>query len=245
METTDEVVSLTSAILASVPVGSTIRVSYIKAAPRVQRRVSSDSTSELLIEKARAIRSAQNIPFWHALFIAGELETTGVPQDVLQSAMYHQDPAQYETTELILADDTPDQLAELAGQASGRDSVALQSHVTLENGDDRFIPMLDFTSKATRPGSGATVHAAAQVLKTDGLLCTSARSFHFYGQRLVTQTEQLDFWARALLLTPIVDERWIAHQIRSQVGALRFSPNEQGVVPRVVARVHADTSSVL
>lgn len=235
----DEIQTLTSAVLAHIPRGSTIRVSFISAAPRVQRRVAGAEASELLIEQARAIRSAEGIPFWHALFIAGELNHAGVPADILRSAMYHQDPAQHETLEVVTTNATPSELAELAchAPAQGRDSIALQSWVTLANGEDRYLPMLDFTSKATRPGSTATVRAAAEVLDTAGILCSSARSFHFYGHHLVTREEQLDFWARALLLTPIVDERWIAHQIRGQVGALRFSANERGVVPKVIGEV--------
>lgn len=238
-ELSDEVEALTASILAHVPMASTIRVSLIKAAPRVQSRVEGASASELLVEQARAIRSAAGIPFWHALFIAGELEPAGVPTDILHSAMYHQDSSGHETKEIVTSDETPAQLAALAvrAPAEGRDSLALLSLVTLPNGEDRYLPMLDFTSKAARPGSASTVRAAIEVLETTGILCSSARSFHFYGSRLVTREEQLDFWARALLLTPIVDERWIAHQIRGQVGALRFSANEQGVVPKVIAEI--------
>jgi len=235
----DEIEALTAAVLAPVPRGSTIRVSFIKAAPRVQRRVTDAGANEVLIEQARAIRSAQGIPFWHALFIAGELSAEGVPSGILRSAMYHQDLDGHQTHELVTSDDTPAQLAAIAEQkaSSGRDSIAMQSRVTLPDGTDLYVPMLDFTSKATRPGSASTVRAAIEVLDFAGILCSSARSFHFYGHHLVTREQQLDFWARALLLTPIVDERWVAHQIRAQVGALRFSPNEHGVVPKVVDEI--------
>jgi len=234
-----EVEALTAAVLAHVPFGSTIRVSLIKAAPRVQRRVSGSEPSEKLIDEARAIRSAEGTPFWHALFMAGERDPQGVPADILRSAMYHQGASQHETIEVVTSADTPAFLARLAtgGEVTGRDSLALQSRVTLAEGDELYLPMLDFTSKATKPGSASTARAAAEVLDTSGILCASARSFHFYGHRLVTKDEQLDFWSRALLLTPIVDERWIAHQIRGQVGALRFSANEHGAVPKVLAEI--------
>ncbi|PFG20701.1 hypothetical protein [Serinibacter salmoneus] len=234
-----DVEALTAAILSSVPYGSTIRVTFIPAAPRVQQRVSSAQSSQLLIEQARAIRSAEGIPFWHALFIAGELDSEGVPPAIIRSALFHQDPTQNKTLQFVVNKRTPIELADLAFRAEvhGRDTIALQSRVTTASGRERYLPMLDFTSKATRPGSEATVRVAAEALDTAGILCSSARSFHFYGRDLVTREEQLDFWARALLLTPIVDERWIAHQIRSQVGALRFSANERGFVPRVVREI--------
>lgn len=235
----EEVEALTASILSHVPQGSRIRVSVIKGAPRVQRRVKDAHVSESLIEQARGIRAAEGIPFWHALFIAGELTPAGVPTDILRSALYHQDPSEHETFEVVTSDQTPTQLGELTRKfpLQGRDSYAIQSRVTLADGQDLYLPMLDFTSKVNRPGSASTVRAAAEVLGAAGILCSSARSFHFYGRHLVTKGEQLSFWARALLLTPIVDERWIAHQLRAQVGALRFSANELGVVPKVIAEI--------
>jgi len=226
-----EIEALCSIVLESVPTGSAIRLSFIKAAPRVQRRVAGAETSELLIEAARELRASSGMPFWHALFLTGERTTEGVPSDILRSAMYHQDPTQTETIELVVSPATAKTLSELADDVQGRDAFALLSRVTLPSGEDRFIPMLDFTSKSTRPGSEPTVRAAVEVLDTPGTLFASARSYHFYGRALVSQAEQLAFWARALLLTPIVDERWIAHQMRSQTGALRISPNEKGIVP--------------
>lgn len=238
-ESQDEVKLLTAAVLAHVPPSSTIRVSFVDAPPRVQRRVIDTGANEDLIEQARTIRAAQKIPFWHALFIAGELSSDGVSTDILRSALYHQDLGQHRALEFVVSEETPRQLADLVRRTPlhGRDSIAIQSRVTLPDGDDRYLPMLDFTSKSDRPGSAGTVQAAAEVLGTAGILCSSARSFHFYGRSLVTREEQLEFWARALLLTPIVDERWIAHQMRAQVGLLRFSPNEKGVVPKVISSV--------
>lgn len=241
MSIRSEVVDLTKVILSTVPNGSTIRVTRISGAPRVQRRVQGAARSEALIEEARELRTSSGIPFWHALFLVGETSASGVPTPILQSALYHQDPADGEIIPIIVNSATPETLADLTRGLEGRDSLALLSHVTSPVGEERFIPMLDFTSKSSRPGSAATVRSAVEALETRGTLFSSARSYHFYGAKLVSKEEQLNFWARALLLTPIVDERWIAHQIRAQVGALRISANEKGVVPRVLAQLpHAE-----
>lgn len=237
MDARTEVIDLTRRILAAVPSGSTIRVSYISGAPRVQRRVEGAARSEALIEQARELRSSSGIPFWHALFLVGETSSDGVPTPILRSALYHQDPADGGVIPLVVDDGTPERLADLTHGLQGRDSLALLSHVTSPLGDELFLPMLDFSSKSNRPGSAATVRAAAEALDAPGTLFASARSYHFYGAELVTRDEQLNFWAKALLLTPIVDERWIAHQIRAQVGALRISANEKGIVPTLLAHL--------
>lgn len=241
MGTRSEEIDLTKIILSTVPTGSTIRVAYISGAPRVQRRVEGAARSEGLIEQARELRTSSGIPFWHALFLVGEASSEGVPTAILQSALYHQDPADGEVIPLVVDNATPERLADLGQGLRGRDSLALLSHVTSPLGEERFIPMLDFSSKSSRPGSTATVRSAVEALKTRGTLFASGRSYHFYGSELVSRDEQLNFWARSLLLTPIVDERWIAHQIRAQVGALRISANEKGIVPRVLATLpHAE-----
>lgn len=237
MDARTEVMDLTRRILAAVPSGSTIRVAYISGAPRVQRRVEGAAKSEALIEQARQLRATSGIPFWHALFLVGETSSDGVPAPILRSALYHQDPADGEVIPIVVDDHTPERLADLAYGLEGRDALALLSHVTSPLGDELFLPMLDFTSKSSRPGSAGTVCAAMEALDVPGLLFASARSYHFYGGELVTREEQLNFWARALLMTPIVDERWIAHQIRAQVGALRISANEKGIVPTVLAQL--------
>lgn len=232
-----EVRALAESVLSAIPVGSDLRASFIRAAPRVQRRVRGAERSEELIEEARDIREESGTPFWHALFLAGERTETGVPTAILKSALFHQAPSEGEIIGLRLGPDTADHLAELSGGLQGRDALAVLSRVLLPSGEERYLPMLDFTSKSDLVGSAATVQAAVEVLELPGLLVSSGRSFHFYGSRLVTKEEQIDFWARALLLTPIVDERWIAHQLRAGEAALRISPNEKGNVPEVIARV--------
>ncbi|WAB80798.1 hypothetical protein OVN18_09490 [Microcella daejeonensis] len=224
-------------ILSGVPAGSKVKVSHLQAAPRVQRRVEGAEASEALIAEARTLRTFTGMPFWHALFLAGEQAESGVPDDILRSAMYHQDPADGDVTTLEVGPHTPDDLIALAEKVEGRDVLALTSRVELPTGEERFIPMLDFTSKSDLRGSASTVASAARVLGAPGFLAASGRSFHFYGSQLMERAEQTNFWARALLLTPIVDERWIAHQLRQGEGALRISPNERGQVPRFTARV--------
>lgn len=237
MDARDEVIDLTRRVLAAVPLRSTIRVTFISGAPRVQRRVEGAARSEALIEQALELRSSSGIPFWHALFLVGETFPDGVPTPILRSALYHQDPADREVIPLVVDEGTPERLADLAVGLEDRDSLALLSHITSPLGDEVFLPMLDFSSKSSRPGSAASVCAAVEALDAPGTLFASARSYHFYGGELVTRDEQLNFWARALLLTPIVDERWVAHQIRAQVGALRISANEKGIVPTVLAQL--------
>lgn len=230
-----EVSLLVRQVLSGVPTGSTVHVARVRAAPRIQRRVPLDCSSAEIIGAARDLRAREGLPFWHALFLTGEANTTGLPLELLQAAMFHQERDVSSITSIQMNATAAQLIAELADSTSGRDSLALLSQVDLPDGSRRFIPMLDFTSKSTRPGSETTVRRCISAIGVRGRLASSARSYHFYGASLVSKEEQGQFWARALLFTPIVDERWIAHQMREGVGALRVSANEHGIVPRLLA----------
>ena len=230
----DTVATLVSQVTRDLPRSSVLTLRYVAAAPRVQRRVKGVQPSERLIEQARAARLAKGTPFWHALFLLGEEGPGGVPVDIVRSALYHQDPSD-DHSEFVSVDRAlPDTVTRLASEVVGKAALAIDSRVRLPNDEIKYIPMLDFSVKSEMHGGSSTARTCVEALGEPGWLVSSGRSFHFYGSRLVSATEQLDFWAKALLLTPIVDERWIAHQIRGGRAALRISPNEKGEVPAII-----------
>jgi len=224
-------------LTSSLPAGSALTFRHINAPPRVQRRVAGAEKSEDLIRRARSIRQEEGTPFWHALFLLGEDDADGVPIDIVKSALFHQDPANDVSRTLQIDDSLQSSLAAWVGTISGRDAIALDSEVLLADGSSRFIPMIDFSVKSSKLGGDATARACVEALGVPGYLVTSGRSYHFYGEQLVDSAGQLDFWSKALLLTPMVDERWIAHQIRSGRSALRVTPNEKGDLPGIIWEV--------
>jgi hypothetical protein len=72
-----------------------------------------------------------------------------------------------------------------------------------------------------------------------GLLFESGRSFHFYGADPVTLPDLVSILGRAQLLSPIVDSRWVSHQLIDGRCALRISTDsEKTPVPLTfVARI--------
>jgi hypothetical protein len=190
--------------------------------------------SEELIARARETRLEEGTPFWHALFNLGEHQDGGVPIEIVKSALFHQDPRTDPAIALRVDDELVDRVTEIAAGIESPHSLSIDSRVELPDDKIAFIPMLDFSVKSGRTGGTATARACVEAISEPGLLVSSGRSFHFYGRRLLTSTEQVHFWAKALLLTPIVDERWIAHQMLGGRAALRVSANDRGDVPRVV-----------
>lgn len=122
-----------------------------------------------------------------------------------------------------------------------RDLVSFCSPVAVA-GDERplHLPLLDLGVKPGSDGQAAAVDAM-EALGLNGLLFGSGRSYHFYVAEPVTQPELVALLARAQLLSPIVDSRWVSHQLIDGRCGLRISTDSEKtpIPPAFVAQVGA------
>jgi len=120
-----------------------------------------------------------------------------------------------------------------------RDLVSFYSPVQVA-GDERqlHLPLLDLGVKLGLDGQSATIDAM-NALALSGLLFESGRSYHFYGAQPVPLSELVAVLARAQLLSPLVDSRWVSHQLIDGRCGLRIStdPEKTPLAPIFVARV--------
>lgn len=100
--------------------------------------------------------------------------------------------------------------------------VAFRSLVVLECGQKMHIPMLDLATEYSKKNY-KIVRSAIEALDMPGAVLSSGKSFHFYGRTLMTPKEYRVFLGKALLLAPITDCAWIAHQMIEGVSALRVN----------------------
>jgi hypothetical protein len=213
-----------------------IQLAFVPRAPRVQRRAEGGPETEQLIERARTIRLDEGIPFWHALFLEGEKLPEGVPRSIVESALYHQNIDMRSERRLTVHAEILADIQAVIEECPPDEMVVLMSRVTTTRGETRHIPMLDFSSKSNIPGAEASVRSAVRALDQDGLLVSSGRSYHFFGDVLLAENDFRDFLARALLLAPITDDRWIAHQLISGFSCLRVSDSDKGLAPVSLGR---------
>ncbi|MGN7190480.1 primase 1D-like protein [Curtobacterium sp. SAFR-003] len=216
--------------------GGTATLLDISPAPTAQRRTSDpEGRSDSIFTEALKLRAATGLPFWDAVFLTGETRPDGIPADIVDGALLHQ------SLRVTAHRDVPiDQKAHarmLERSQTHEAIVALSSEVRLTSGEIRHLPMIDFASKSRRPGSAQSVITAARRLGIPGFVMESGRSYHFYGAVLLTQDELRRHLSRTLLLAPVTDARWIAHQLLDGMCSLRISPNANGDVPTVVASV--------
>ena len=96
----------------------------------------------------------------------------------------------------------------------------------------RFLSALAGNSMKSRlPGAESSIVRASRALGIAGELSSTGRSCHSFGLESVSEREWRQFMARALLLAPITDERWIAHQLLTGYASLRVSTSDKGEAP--------------
>jgi hypothetical protein len=134
-------------------------------------------------------------------------------------------------------------LASAAAECRDNQIVVLTSELEMTDGSVAHIPMLDFAC----PDSEQNLRVVERVLAElgePGAILASGSSFHFYGSQPLTEPERIRFLARALLFAPIVDSRWVAHDLLERASSLRISRHERThEYPFVLAVVSAETPS--
>lgn len=120
-----------------------------------------------------------------------------------------------------------------------RELVSFYSPVEVAGEQQRMhLPLLDLGVKPGRDGEASAIDAL-HALGLRGLLFISGRSYHFYGADPVTQPYLVALLGRAQLLSPIIDSRWVSHQLIDGRCGLRISTDSEKTPspPVFVARV--------
>ena len=186
---------------------------------------------------ARSRYKATGRAFWDELLEIGAAGDGELRSTVLHQALYHRGEHEGQVDSEL---DLDPFLADLATgkfvMMPDREMVALTSQVVTTEGKMLHLPMLDFRL----PSAIDTLPVALDVLTAlgaPGLLVDSGRSYHYYGNQLMTFSELARFLGRAQLLSPLVDQRWVGHQLVSGKCALRVStdPERSPEPPRPVA----------
>jgi len=126
---------------------------------------------------------------------------------------------------------------EMEKQRLGDEKVlAICSQCRTKSGSVWQIPMMDFHCPPTDQNLSRLKKALWSIGERSGAILESGRSYHFYGFRLLTQKQWSDFIARCLLLSPLVDQRYVAHRLLGGMSVLRItSSRTKPYVPKVVS----------
>lgn len=118
---------------------------------------------------------------------------------------------------------------------SNKKNLALNSKVILNNGKEMHIPMLDFKLKSNSENLNI-IQAVLHEFSLKGYILDSGKSYHFIGKKLITEDELINLLAKFILIHPISDKAWAAHQIIERSASLRVS-SKYGIEPKLICEI--------
>lgn len=210
---------------------------FYKPAPGLDERLAGnqDTLSEVR-NIAEELRATYGIPFWDSI-LAICMKRGQIPDQYVDLAILHDRSPDERVVSL-----ESDELSEAAVHSmikSLEDGTALafSSKVKLRNGETAHIPLMDFRCDPSATNSKIVQRALSAMGQGSGLLVESGRSYHFYGSRLQSRDEWVRFLAMAILFSPIVDVRYIAHRLADGACRLRISSSRNKSFTPVVCEV--------
>jgi hypothetical protein len=225
-------------LLTSYGISGTAEVHRFSVAGRMQRRAHSPGTAEA-VAAAKADKAITERPFWDALFRQLPGRPADVQADIVMQAKYHHTMAKVATSSRFSLQ-SPSHIAaalesEVRSLVPGQ-IMSLSSRLISDGGQEWHIPMLDYRVPVT-PENEHLISLQLHALGAGGWLLHSGRSYHFIGQGLLAGPEGLmNFLGRAMLFVPIVDGRWVAHQLVEGACSLRLTSGDERQPPPHVVR---------
>ena len=184
----------------------------------LQERVVMTLYERVIIEKALDIRKSHKLPFWEAIFYAC-IEAGDCRDTLLEATLFHngmgtlQNHTRNEVESGILSRIANDEAR----------NVGLSSEVVMDTGDRHHLMFIDFHCAITEDNTDL-VHRVCRHLMPQGfVILDSGDSYHATSLELGTNDERIKLLGRALLLTPIIDSRYIAHQLQQNASSIRIS----------------------
>lgn len=182
----------------------------------------SDFKTELLAFVQDKV-SSEGMPFWDAA-LTYISNNSNMWEEIVSNADHHNKI----TTDFWVSADTIQSWIGEKGRNIGVNSLIQTTHRRLLH-----LPMLDFHIAVSNRNTQIVKQICSQLGFKVGFILNSGNSYHYIGKQLIAEGELLHILSRALLYGPIVDIRWIAHQLIERSCTLRIG-EKNGLVPYVV-----------
>ena len=114
------------------------------------------------------------------------------------------------------------------------DGFILNSQVVLQDGSISHLPLMDFDIEVSEASQRIVTEVLFALDIKTGYLLDSGSSYHFIGNETMKWEVYQASLYRALLLDPITDGRWIAHQLINGSSNLRIG-EKNGVTPQLIS----------
>ena len=208
-----------------------VNIFEYEAPPHMQDRIVMGETERRLVERAKRMRHGTGVPFWEAVFATCSVEGQ-CSDSIISAALFHNGQGVQKHVSMRQIDEGA--LEKVVKEGANR-VVALGSRVFGRDGPRGHLNFMDFRCLVSEQ-SRVLVHRICRRLMPDGfLLLDSGGSYHACSANIVSDEERIRMLAMALLVSPIVDARYAAHQLLQESSSIRISNGgSQGRIPVVV-----------
>jgi hypothetical protein len=146
----------------------------------------------------------------------------GVSTNGLHDAI-RQDPHRRDIMVLERRDVLSLQFQQLRDHLTPSQLLGVASLVKSKQHEPKHIPMMDFICPPNESNADLLASLLAEGLRMPGFLLDSGRSFHFYGVQLLSEVEWRRFIGKCVLMSGLVDDRYVGHQLVDGYCVLRIS----------------------
>lgn len=227
--------STATALTSLVTDNSRITALYVFAyrhPPLLQSRVVLSANEQVIVEKAISLRTAYSLPFWEAVMLSCFDEKRDYTR-LLHEASFHQ--THRNALGRISRDEVLDgHVIKLAESQWSSENLSFSSLVELVGQQMEHIPLLDFHCPETPNNDRLVTEVSRRLYGAEVLLFSSGESYHAVGLETLKSEVLREFLTKSLMFAPIVDSRYIAHQLLEGACALRLSCSpEKRNMPRL------------
>ncbi len=187
----------------------------------LQQRLTLTTDENAIVAKATALRGSSRLPFWDSLMLSCFDEMRDFTR-LLHEANFHQ--SNYNSLIRISREEViAGRLANFTDEQPTGYHVAFSSRIELGGQEMLQLPLLDFHCPESSENDGLVSEVCKQLYRDTTLVFSSGESYHALGLHLLDEYGLRDFLTRSLLFAPIVDARYVAHQLLEGACALRLS----------------------
>lgn len=207
------------ALVRQLPQVTSLFVVPYRSAPDYERRIIGSSRVDEILHRSRNRRAEQGTPFWDAVILEA-MAIGPIEEIILDGALYHQSLGET-LLEVSRRDVLGSGIVAIVERAGIPYPWAVLSKVRTEGGGENHLPMLDFRCSISEVNLMSLQRVAGRLLDCPWVLIESEHSYHLLGAKLMSDRGLTEFLGRAILLGPLVDRNYAAHQLINGSAALR------------------------
>ncbi len=186
--------------------------------PLLQERIEIKEFEKTIIEQALSIRKATKVPFWEAIFSAC-MKSGECTAALLKATFFHQ--GQGQSIDYYRRDLESDILVKVT--EGNTLNVSLCSEVIDTHEESHHLNFLDFHCEVSKNNT-RIVHSVCRELMPQGfLVLDSGDSYHASSLNLMSAEQRIHVLGKSILVSPIIDSIYIAHQLQQSSSSIRIS----------------------